>query len=64
MLLDELQLDLYHAEGGHIGNSYSFLFNTKMHEGSFLYAKAIDDKLIEVLDNMQQFHLPVVIREA
>ncbi|CAB4299526.1 unnamed protein product [Prunus armeniaca] len=49
-LLDELQLDLYHAEGGHIGNSYSFLFNTKMHEGSFLYAKAIDDKLIEVLD--------------
>ncbi|ONI21899.1 hypothetical protein PRUPE_2G097400 [Prunus persica] len=49
-LLDELQLDLHHAEGGHIGNSYSCLFNTKMHEGSFLYAKAIGDKLIEVLD--------------
>ncbi|PQM36357.1 transcription factor bHLH10 [Prunus yedoensis var. nudiflora] len=49
-LLDELQLDLHHAAGEHVGNSYSFLFNTKMHEGSFLYTKAIGDKLFEVLD--------------
>ncbi|PQP96959.1 transcription factor bHLH10 [Prunus yedoensis var. nudiflora] len=50
-LLDELQLDLHHAAGEHIGNSYSFLFNTRlMLEGSFLYTKAIGDKLIEVLD--------------
>ncbi|VVA20602.1 PREDICTED: mRNAion factor [Prunus dulcis] len=49
-LLDELQLDLHHVAGGHIGNSYSFLFNTKMYEGSSLYASAIAQKLIEVLD--------------
>ncbi|KAM1027400.1 hypothetical protein ACFXTH_040204 [Malus domestica] len=49
-ILDELQLDLHHVAGGHIGNSYSFLFNTKMYEGSCLYASAIAGKLIEVLD--------------
>ncbi|PRQ56494.1 putative transcription factor bHLH family [Rosa chinensis] len=49
-LLDELQLELHHAAGGHIGNSYSFLFNTKMYEGSSLYASAIANKLIETLD--------------
>ncbi|KAM1706058.1 hypothetical protein ACFXTH_028026 [Malus domestica] len=49
-LLDELQLDLHHVAGGHIGNSYSFLFNTKMYEGSCLYASAIAGKFIEVLD--------------
>ncbi|XP_048442513.1 transcription factor bHLH10-like [Pyrus x bretschneideri] len=48
-LLDELQLDLHHVAGGHIGNSYSFLFNTKMYEGSCLYASAIAGKFIEVL---------------
>ncbi|KAM1124826.1 hypothetical protein ACFX11_040375 [Malus domestica] len=49
-LLDELQLDLHHVAGGQIGNSYSFLFNTKMYEGSCLYASAIAGKFIEVLD--------------
>lgn len=34
-LLDELQLELHHAAGGHIGNSYSFLFNTKV-GGNFI----------------------------
>lgn len=29
-VLDELQLDLYHVAGGHIGDYYSFLFNTKV----------------------------------
>ncbi|CAB4269216.1 unnamed protein product [Prunus armeniaca] len=56
-LLDELQLDLHHAEGVTLAIPtascstprvyFSFVL---MHEGSFLYAKAIDDKLIEVLD--------------
>ncbi|KAL6125276.1 hypothetical protein ACLB2K_073335 [Fragaria x ananassa] len=49
-VLDELLLELHHASGGHIGNSYSFLFNTKMYEGSCLYASAIANKLIEALD--------------
>lgn len=29
-VLDELQLDLHHVAGGHIGDYYSFLFNTKV----------------------------------
>lgn len=29
-ILDELQLDLQHVAGGHIGDFYSFLFNTKV----------------------------------
>lgn len=29
-LLDDLQLDLHHVAGGHIGDYYSFLFNTKV----------------------------------
>lgn len=29
-LLDELQLDIHHVAGGHIGDSYSFLFNSKV----------------------------------
>ncbi|XP_050388163.1 transcription factor bHLH91-like [Argentina anserina] len=49
-VLDELQLELHHAAGGHIGNSYSFLLNAKIYEGSFLYASAIANKLIEALD--------------
>ncbi|KAL6130022.1 hypothetical protein ACLB2K_068404 [Fragaria x ananassa] len=49
-VLDELLLELHHASGGHIGNSYSFLFDTKMYEGSCLYASAIANKLIEALD--------------
>ncbi|XP_044492658.1 transcription factor bHLH91-like isoform X2 [Mangifera indica] len=49
-VLDELQLDLYHVAGGHIGDYYSFLFNTKIYEGSSVYAGAIANKLIEVMD--------------
>lgn len=29
-VLDELQLDLRHVAGGHVGDTYSFLFNTKV----------------------------------
>ncbi|OMO90141.1 hypothetical protein COLO4_19335 [Corchorus olitorius] len=49
-LLDDLQLDLHHVAGGNIGDYYSFLFNTKIYEGSSVYASAIANKLIEVVD--------------
>ncbi|KAK6918092.1 Myc-type, basic helix-loop-helix (bHLH) domain [Dillenia turbinata] len=49
-ILDQLQLDLCHVAGGHIGDYYSFLFNTKICEGSSVYASAIANKLIEVVD--------------
>ncbi|KAB1214403.1 Transcription factor bHLH10 [Morella rubra] len=48
--LDELQLDLHHVAGGHIGDFYSFLINSKICEGSSVYASSIADKLIEVVD--------------
>ncbi|XP_062099841.1 transcription factor bHLH91-like [Humulus lupulus] len=49
-VLDELQLDLRHVAGGHVGDTYSFLFNTKIYDGSSLYASAIANKLIDILD--------------
>ncbi|KAB1214402.1 Transcription factor bHLH10 [Morella rubra] len=61
-VLDELQLDLHHVAGGHIGDFFSFLFNTKwpfvddfclipqIFEGSSVYASSIANKLIDVLD--------------
>ncbi|KAJ0088705.1 hypothetical protein Patl1_33057 [Pistacia atlantica] len=49
-VLDELQLDLHHVAGGQIGNYYSFLFNTKIYEGSSVCAGAIANKVIEVMD--------------
>ncbi|CAI0448700.1 unnamed protein product [Linum tenue] len=50
MVLDELHLDLHHVARGHVGDFYSFLFNTKICEGSSVYASAIANKLIEVVD--------------
>ncbi|XP_038906619.1 transcription factor bHLH91-like isoform X2 [Benincasa hispida] len=49
-LLDDLQLDLHHVAGGHIGDYYSFLFNTKIYEGSSMYASAIANKVMEAVD--------------
>ncbi|KAE9607853.1 putative transcription factor bHLH family [Lupinus albus] len=49
-VLDELNLDLQHVAGGHIGDFSSFMFNTKICEGSSVYASAIANKLIEVMD--------------
>ncbi|XWS65755.1 hypothetical protein CRYUN_Cryun05aG0140600 [Craigia yunnanensis] len=49
-LLEELQLDLHHVAGGNIGDYYCFLFNTKIYEGSSVYASSIANKLIEVVD--------------
>ncbi|KAG6400563.1 hypothetical protein SASPL_137403 [Salvia splendens] len=49
-VLDELQLDLHHVGGGLIGDYYSYLFNSKICEGSIVYASAVANKLIEVVD--------------
>lgn len=37
--LDELQLDLHHVAGGHIGDFYSFLFNTKVGIYTYTYRR-------------------------
>uniref|UniRef100_A0A803NJG8 BHLH domain-containing protein n=1 Tax=Cannabis sativa TaxID=3483 RepID=A0A803NJG8_CANSA len=58
-VLDELQLDLRHVAGGHVGDTYSFLFNTKIYEGSSLYASAIANKLMDVLDRQFGVILPL-----
>ncbi|KAK7289990.1 hypothetical protein RIF29_04075 [Crotalaria pallida] len=50
-VLDELRLDLNHVAGGHVGEYCSFLFNSKIIEGSSVYASAIANKVIEVIDN-------------
>ncbi|KAJ1442185.1 Myc-type, basic helix-loop-helix [Sesbania bispinosa] len=49
-VLNELKLDLQHVAGGHIGDFCSFMFNSKICEGSSVYASAIANKLIEVMD--------------
>ncbi|KAK7250701.1 hypothetical protein RIF29_33297 [Crotalaria pallida] len=49
-VLDDLKLDLQHVAGGHIGDFSSFMFNSKICEGSSVYASAIANKLIEVMD--------------
>lgn len=36
-VLDDLQLDLHHVAGGHIGDFYSFLFNTKVSNQYTMY---------------------------
>ncbi|KAL6953115.1 hypothetical protein U1Q18_048754 [Sarracenia purpurea var. burkii] len=56
-VLDDLQLDVQHAAGGLVGDNYSFLFNSKISEGSFVYASAIANKLIEVV-NRQYAAIP------
>ncbi|XLU35315.1 hypothetical protein S245_071381, partial [Arachis hypogaea] len=45
--LDELQLELHHVAGGHVGKYYSFLFNSKIIEGSSVYASAIANSVID-----------------
>ncbi|KAI3952668.1 hypothetical protein MKX01_013630 [Papaver californicum] len=49
-IIDELDLDLLHVSGGCIGDHYSFWCNTKINEGSSVYASAIAKKLIEGVD--------------
>ncbi|KAK1278100.1 Transcription factor bHLH91 [Acorus gramineus] len=49
-ILHELHLELLHVAGGNIGDYHIFMFNTKIYEGSSVYASAIAKKLIEVVD--------------
>nr|QOJ43677.1 bHLH transcription factor [Dracaena cambodiana] len=49
-VLEELQLDLVHVAGSNIGDSYVFMLNTKICEGSSVYAGVIAKKLLEVMD--------------
>ncbi|KAI3901499.1 hypothetical protein MKW92_025864 [Papaver armeniacum] len=53
-IFDELQLDLLHVSSGCIGDYYSFWFNTKILEGSTVYASAIAKKLIEGVEKTIQ----------
>lgn len=56
-VLDELQLDIQHVAGGLVGDNYSYLFNSKICEGSCVYASAIANKLIDVV-NRQYAAIP------
>ncbi|KAJ4903343.1 Transcription factor bHLH91 [Raphanus sativus] len=58
-VLDQLHLDLHHVSGGQIGEHYSFLLNTKINEGSTIYASAIANKVIEVVDQHYMAALPI-----
>ncbi|XP_010457738.1 PREDICTED: transcription factor bHLH89-like [Camelina sativa] len=49
-VIDQLQLDLHHVAGAQIGEHHSFLFNTKICKGSSVYASAIADRVMEVLE--------------
>ncbi|ESQ51705.1 hypothetical protein EUTSA_v10017830mg [Eutrema salsugineum] len=58
-VLDQLHLDLHHVAGGQIGEHYSFLLNTKIYEGSTIYASAIANRVIEVVDKHYMAALPI-----
>lgn len=47
--LDDLHLDLVHLSGGKIGDCHIYMFNTKIHPGSPVFA-SVASKLIEVVD--------------
>ncbi|TKY59715.1 Transcription factor bHLH10 [Spatholobus suberectus] len=57
-VLDELQLELHHVAGGHVGEYCSFLFNSKIIEGSSVYASAIANRVIDVLDTQYAAAVP------
>ncbi|XP_057417726.1 transcription factor bHLH91-like [Lotus japonicus] len=57
-VLDELQLELHHLAGGHVGEYWSFLFNSKVIEGSSVYASAIANRVIDVLDSQYAAAVP------
>eukprot|EP01018_Ginkgo_biloba_P005133 Gb_19452 [translate_table: standard] len=49
-ILHELHLEILHANGANIGEHYIFMFNTKIYEGSCIYAGSIATKLIDAVD--------------
>nr|ACG46121.1 hypothetical protein [Zea mays] len=48
--LDDLRLDLVHLSGGKIGDCQIYMFNTKIHKGSSVFASAVAGRLMEVVD--------------
>ncbi|THU48786.1 hypothetical protein C4D60_Mb06t02680 [Musa balbisiana] len=48
--LDELHLDLTHVAGGNVGDHHVYMFNTKISEGSSVYAGAVANKFLRVLE--------------
>ncbi|CAO2203286.1 unnamed protein product [Urochloa humidicola] len=48
--LDDLRLDLVHLSGGKIGDCHIYMFNTKIHPSSPVFASAVASKLMEVVD--------------
>ncbi|TVU15885.1 hypothetical protein EJB05_39428 [Eragrostis curvula] len=49
-VLDEFKLELIHAVGGIIGDHHIFMLNTKVPEGSSVYACAVAKRLLEAVD--------------
>ncbi|KAJ7294811.1 hypothetical protein O6H91_15G051000 [Diphasiastrum complanatum] len=50
LILHELRLDILHANGASIGEHHIFMFNTKIMEGSSIFAGHVATKLIEAVD--------------
>ncbi|KAF8724312.1 hypothetical protein HU200_021341 [Digitaria exilis] len=48
--LDDLRLDLVHLSGGKIGDCHIYMFNTKIHPSSPVFASAVANRLMEVVD--------------
>ncbi|XLT02365.1 hypothetical protein HN51_051716 [Arachis hypogaea] len=46
------------TSGGHVGEYYSFLFNSKIIEGSSVYASAIANRVIDVIDTQYAAAVP------
>ncbi|XP_004504639.1 transcription factor bHLH91-like [Cicer arietinum] len=61
-VLDELQLELCHVAGGLVGEYFSFLLNSKVIEGSSVYASAIANRVIDVLDTQYAAVVPNLSR--
>uniref|UniRef100_A0A0E0DHV9 BHLH domain-containing protein n=1 Tax=Oryza meridionalis TaxID=40149 RepID=A0A0E0DHV9_9ORYZ len=53
-VLDEFQLELIHVVGGIIGDHHIFMFNTKVSEGSAVYACAVAKRLLQAVDVQHQ----------
>ncbi|KAF0892269.1 hypothetical protein E2562_014850 [Oryza meyeriana var. granulata] len=53
-VLDEFQLELIHVVGGIIGDHHIFMFNTKVSEGSAVYACAVAKRLLQAVDMQHQ----------
>ncbi|RCV23746.1 hypothetical protein SEVIR_5G029100v4 [Setaria viridis] len=49
--LDDLRLELVHLSGGKIGDCHIYMFNTKIHPSSPVFASAVASRLMEVVDD-------------